>query len=118
MLLPRNVERRQWVSRYYRIKVLLNVADNIHREYGCLCSTLYSAKTQRVESVLFGSLKISSLIVERFFILTTFKEVIGMDDGPASSYLINRFKEFYMSTIANCYLRVLSKKINIGYDIN
>ncbi len=27
-LLPRNVERRQWVNRYYRLKVLLNVAEN------------------------------------------------------------------------------------------
>ena len=26
-LLPRNVERRQWVNRYYRIKVLPNVAE-------------------------------------------------------------------------------------------
>jgi len=39
MLLPKNIERCQWVNRYYRIKVLLNVAE--------LNSKLYSAKTQR-----------------------------------------------------------------------
>ncbi len=39
MLLPRNVERRQRVSRYYRIKVLPNVAEKFF-------SKSYSAKAQ------------------------------------------------------------------------
>jgi len=38
-LLPKNIERCQWVNRYYRIKVLLNVAGLIPK--------LYSAKAQR-----------------------------------------------------------------------
>jgi len=41
-----------------------------------------------------------------------------MDDGPASSNLIYRFKEFHMITIVDRYLRVLPKKINMGYGIN
>ena len=39
MLLPKNVERRQWVNRNDRIKVFLNVAGNE--------PMLYSAKTRR-----------------------------------------------------------------------
>lgn len=42
-LLPRNVERRQWVNRYYRIKVLSNVAE--------LNSSHARAKTQRLRKV-------------------------------------------------------------------
>lgn len=42
-LLPRNVERRQWVNRYYRIKVLSNVAE--------LNSSHARAKAQRREKV-------------------------------------------------------------------
>ncbi|EMS72155.1 hypothetical protein CTER_1889 [Ruminiclostridium cellobioparum subsp. termitidis CT1112] len=42
MLLPGNIERCQWVNRYYRNKVLLNVA-------GFVFPKLYSAKTQRVK---------------------------------------------------------------------
>ena len=40
-LLPRNVERRQWVNRYYRIKVLSNVAE-FNSSHAC-------AKAQRWE---------------------------------------------------------------------
>lgn len=39
MLLPKNVERRQWVNRNDRIKVFLNVAGKV--------PMLYSAKTRR-----------------------------------------------------------------------
>jgi hypothetical protein len=42
-LLPRNVERRQWVNRYYRIKVLSNVAE--------LNSSHVRAKAQRSRTV-------------------------------------------------------------------
>ena len=42
-----------------------------------------------------------------------------MDDAPASSSdLINRFKEFHIIIIANCYVHVLSKKTDIGYYRN
>lgn len=44
-LLPGNIERCQWVNRYYRIKVLLNAVGQ--------CPMLYSAKTQRMEESLF-----------------------------------------------------------------
>jgi hypothetical protein len=45
MLLPRNIERCQWVNKYYRIKVLFNVAG--------LNPMLYSAKTQTKKFCLF-----------------------------------------------------------------
>ena len=44
-LLPGNIERCQWVNRYYRIKVLLNAVGQ--------CPMLYSAKTQRMGESLF-----------------------------------------------------------------
>ena len=74
-LLPRNVERRQRVSRYYRIKVLLNVA-----EYQI--SKLYSAKTQRVEmnyifcALFFSRILISSLRCGEIFFVLILRSVI------------------------------------------
>lgn len=44
MLLPKNIERCQWVNRYCRIKVLLNVAGTIPK--------LYSAKAQQIAGML------------------------------------------------------------------
>jgi len=51
-LLPGNIERCQWVNRYYRIKVLLNAAGH--------CPMLYSAEAQRMEESLFCCAKTST----------------------------------------------------------
>ncbi len=51
-LLPRNVERRQWVNRYYRIKVLPNVAE--------LNSSHVRAKTQRPRKVCKQNLRVNT----------------------------------------------------------
>lgn len=71
-LLPRNVERRQWVNRYYRIKVLSNVAE--------LNSSHARAKAQRSGIVCQADLRVKHT---RVFLLP--KNSLGggkMDAGP------------------------------------
>ena len=61
-LLPKNVERHQWVNRNNRIKVIFNVADGQ--------STPYSAKTQRWRKRFFAmqkNLRLKYEIVYRLF---------------------------------------------------
>lgn len=66
-LLPGNIERCQWVNRYYRIKVLLNAVG--------LCPILYSAKTQRIEEPFFAVQKPPQKV--GFFYLREGNESIG-----------------------------------------
>jgi len=60
-LLPGNIERCQWVNRYYRIKVLLNAV-------GC-CPILYSAKAERLGESLFFAVQKPPWIYGGFFYL-------------------------------------------------
>ena len=67
-LLPGNIERCQWVNRYYRIKVLLNAVGH--------CPMLYSAKTQRIEEPFFAVQKPPQKV--GFFYLREGNEPIGL----------------------------------------
>lgn len=72
-LLPRNVERHQWVSRYCRIKALLNVAGLI---------ILSHAEPKLNGRGDFLMSKTLSTIVESFF---NERKVTVMDSGPLPS---------------------------------
>ena len=73
-LLPRNVERRQWVNRYYRIKVLSNVAELSN-------SSHVRAKTQRSGKVCQANAL--ALYTRGFFFRQKQKTGGGkMDAGP------------------------------------
>lgn len=79
-LLPGNIERCQWVNRYYRSKVLLNVA-------GFGIPKLYSAKAQRViGNILFLNPSLGGTVFLMY--LELLKGVNGMDcDAGGSSHL-------------------------------
>ena len=81
-LLPRNVERRQWVNRYYRIKVLPNVA-----EYN---SSHVCAKAQRQRKVCRANFRVDT----RRFLLCSNRGTGGgsMDSGPEQKKSLNEIK--------------------------
>jgi hypothetical protein len=88
-LLPGNIERCQWVNRYYRIKVLSNAAG--------LSPTLYGVKTEPGGEYYYAQFL---RLWWRFFYL----EVRKMDDYPSSSlYLcikIEKSKNLFRDGIA------------------
>ncbi len=90
MLLPKNVERRQWVNRNHRLKVVFNVAG---------CNPMpHSAKALRMEETilfrmlimrnLFMCIQAPSFVGGAFLLL---KKGVEMLDSDSSSYRYNSF---------------------------
>ena len=85
MLLPKNIERCQWVNKYYRIKVLFNVAE--------FNSKPHSAKAQRINNNMlfiltsfFGALFLLYELHFCIFIIKCIKNLINYKSKESDKF--------------------------------